>query len=158
MVLVHLNQHHCSKLRAAGERKHCFALKKVKKHDIVQQKQVEHIMSEKAIWEGVSHPFIVSMYTSFQDATYMYMLLEFVVGGEVFAHLRRMGKFSNNHTRFYVGQIVLALDYLHSENICYRHLKPENLLLDMDGYIKMTDFGFAKKVEDRYMPPPAALT
>jgi len=79
----------------------------------------------------------------------MYMLLEFVVGGEVFAHLRRMGKFSNNHTRFYVGQIVLALDYLHSENICYRHLKPENLLLDMDGYIKMTDFGFAKKVEDR---------
>ena len=78
------------------------------------------------------------------------MLEEYIIGGEVFSHLRRAGRFSNDTTRIYAGEIVLAIEYLHSLDMIYRDLKPENLLLDHTGHIKITDFGFAKKVEDRY--------
>merc|ERR1712021_73057 len=71
------------------------------------------------------------------------------IGGELFTHLRKAGKFNNDHTRFYAAQIVMALQYLHNDSIVYRDLKPENLLLDLTGYLKITDFGFAKKVEYR---------
>ena len=79
------------------------------------------------------------------------MLEEYVIGGEMFSHLRRAGRFSDDTTRFYASQIVLALEYLHGKDIVYRDLKPENLLIDINGNIKITDFGFAKKVEDRYV-------
>lgn len=77
--------------------------------------------------------------------------MEYVIGGELFSHLRRAGRFNNEVTRFYAAEIVLALEYLHSLNIVYRDLKPENLLIDSQGHIKITDFGFAKRVEDRYI-------
>ncbi|KAI7869525.1 protein kinase, X-linked [Spinellus fusiger] len=77
------------------------------------------------------------------------MVQEYVIGGELFRHLRRAGRFPNETTRFYTAEIVLAIDYLHSKQIVYRDLKPENLLLDMTGHIKITDFGFAKKIEGR---------
>lgn len=77
------------------------------------------------------------------------MLLEYIIGGEVFSHLRKAGRFSNEMTKFYAAEIVLAVEYLHTMDIIYRDLKPENLLLDRAGHIKITDFGFAKKVEDR---------
>lgn len=77
------------------------------------------------------------------------MLQEYVIGGELFRHLRKSGRFSNDTARFYAAEIVLALEYLHSKDIIYRDLKPENILLDHRGYIKITDFGFAKKVVDR---------
>ena len=77
------------------------------------------------------------------------MLLEYVLGGELFSHLRRAGRFSNDVSKFYAAEITMALEYLHAKNIVYRDLKPENLLLDDRGHIKITDFGFAKVVEDR---------
>jgi protein kinase X len=77
------------------------------------------------------------------------MLLEYVIGGELFSHLRKAGRFTNDMTRFYAAEIVLAIEYLHSRDIIYRDLKPENLLLDSKGHVKITDFGFAKRVEDR---------
>lgn len=77
------------------------------------------------------------------------MLLEYVVGGELFSHLRRAGRFTNDMTRFYASEIVLAIEYLHSKNIIYRDLKPENLLIDHQGHIRLTDFGFAKQIVDR---------
>lgn len=88
-------------------------------------------------------------FCTFQDDTNLYMLLEYVVGGELFTHLRRAGRFTNDMTRFYASEIVLAIEYLHSKDIIYRDLKPENLLIDHQGHIKITDFGFAKKVVDR---------
>jgi len=81
--------------------------------------------------------------------TNLYMLMEYVPGGEIFSHLRRAGRFSNETTRFFAASIVLAMQYLHSKDIVYRDLKPENLLLDLKGYLKITDFGFAKQVTDR---------
>lgn len=78
------------------------------------------------------------------------MLMEFVPGGELFTYLRSRGKFSNDTGLFFAAEIVSALEYLHSKDIVYRDLKPENILLDREGHVKLTDFGFAKKVVDRY--------
>lgn len=93
----------------------------------------------------------LTRFTTFQDDRNLYMLLEYVIGGELFSHLRKAGRFTNDMTRFYAAEIVLAIEYLHSRDIIYRDLKPENLLLDSSGHIKITDFGFAKRVEDRYV-------
>jgi serine/threonine protein kinase len=89
-------------------------------------------------------------YCTFQDTTHLYMLQEYVIGGELFSHLRKAGRFTNEMTRFYASEILLAIEYLHAKDMIYRDLKPENLLLDGNGHIKITDFGFAKKVDDRY--------
>ena len=126
-----------------------YAMKILKKAEVVRLKQVEHILSEKEILMSISHPFIVNLYKTFQDEKNLYMLLEYVPGGELFSHLRRAGRFPNETSRFYAAEIVLALQYLHARDIIYRDLKPENLLLDREGHMKITDFGFAKHVEER---------
>ncbi|ORX96454.1 Pkinase-domain-containing protein [Basidiobolus meristosporus CBS 931.73] len=126
-----------------------YAMKVLKKTDVVRLKQVEHINSEKNILAQIQFPFIVNLFCSFQDSKNLYMLLEYIIGGELFSHLRRAGRFTNDMTRFYAAEIVQAIEYLHSKDIIYRDLKPENLLLDERGHIKITDFGFAKSVDDR---------
>eukprot|EP00002_Diphylleia_rotans_P024185 TRINITY_DN476_c0_g12_i1.p1 TRINITY_DN476_c0_g12~~TRINITY_DN476_c0_g12_i1.p1 ORF type:complete len:344 (-),score=68.45 TRINITY_DN476_c0_g12_i1:920-1951(-) len=124
-----------------------YAMKSLKKAEIVRMRQVEHIMSEKNILAQITHPFIVRLYASYQDDRHLYMLFEYVVGGEFFSHLRKARRFSNDTARFYAGGITLAFQYIHSLEIVYRDLKPENLLLDNQGHIKITDFGFAKQIE-----------
>ncbi|XAO24319.1 hypothetical protein I312_103117 [Cryptococcus bacillisporus CA1280] len=126
-----------------------FAMKVLRKSEIVRLKQVEHINSERIILERVRHPFIVELYATYQDQINVYMLLSYIPGGELFSHLRRAGRFSADVTRFYLASIVLAIEYLHSQNVIYRDLKPENLLLDRRGYLRIADFGFAKVVQDR---------
>jgi len=98
---------------------------------------------------AVQHPFIVSMVWSHKDASCLYMLFTFICGGELFSYLRSSGKFSYPTSFFYAAEIVSALEYLHSLSIIYRDMKPENLLLDKEGHLKITDFGFAKKITDR---------
>jgi protein kinase A len=124
-------------------------MKVLKKAEIVRQRQVEHVNAERYILSRVQHPFIVDLYATFQDSLNIYMLLSYVPGGELFTHLRRAQRFTPDVTRFYLATIVLALRYLHSFNIIYRDLKPENLLLDSRGYLRLTDFGFTKIVHDR---------
>ncbi|KAJ2989445.1 hypothetical protein NUW58_g3461 [Xylaria curta] len=84
-----------------------------------------------------------------QDAKNLYMVMDFVEGGELFSLLRKSGRFPNPVAKFYAAEVTLALEYLHSRNIIYRDLKPENLLLDRHGHLKITDFGFAKRVPDK---------
>lgn len=115
-----------------------FALKMLKKSEIIRLKQVEHIKAEKAILSRIAHPFIVNLYSHFQDERHLYMCMEFVVGGELFSQLRKVGRFSNDTARFYAAEIILALQYLHAQHIVYRDLKPENLLIDREGHIKIT--------------------
>ena len=88
-------------------------------------------------------------YWSHHDEAFLYMLLEYVPGGELFTYLRTAQRFNTATSRFYAAEIVSALEYLHARSIVYRDLKPENLLLDKDGHMKITDFGFAKKLSDR---------
>jgi protein kinase A/protein kinase X len=126
-----------------------MALKIMKKSEVIRLKQVEHVKAEKEILLAIAHPFIVNLLTVFQDDKRLCMLLEYVNGGELFSYLRKEGRLPNDDAAFYAGEIILAFQYLHSIHIVYRDLKPENLLIDSDGHMKITDFGFAKTVEDR---------
>lgn len=125
-----------------------FAMKIMRKADIVRLHQVDHIFSEKFLLSRLSCPFIIRLYGTFQDKSQLFMLLEYAVGGELFTYLRRAGRFSLGTTKFYAAEIVCALEYMHNLNIVYRDLKPENLLLDARGHIKIADFGFAKVIPD----------
>jgi len=126
-----------------------LALKIMKKSEVIRLKQVEHVKAEVGILAKIEHPFIVNLLTKFQDDKRLFLLLEFVNGGELFSYLRKEGRLPDADAKFYAGEIVLAFAYLHSKNVIYRDLKPENLLIDCDGHMKITDFGFAKEVEDR---------
>ncbi|CAH0556791.1 unnamed protein product [Brassicogethes aeneus] len=117
--------------------------------DVIRLKQVEHVKNEKHILQEIRHPFIVNLLWCNRDDTCIYMLFEYVCGGELFSYLRNAGRFSTSTGNFYSAEIVSALEYLHSKSIVYRDLKPENLLLDKEGHLKITDFGFAKKLTDR---------
>jgi len=126
-----------------------YALKMLKKSEVIYLKQVEHVKMEKQILASIKFPFIVNLVGAFQDELNLYLLLEYVIGGEFFSHLRKAGRFPNDTSKFYAAQISLVFQYLHDRTILYRDLKPENLLLDKVGNCKVTDFGFAKKVEYR---------
>ncbi|CAI4224907.1 unnamed protein product [Auanema sp. JU1783] len=126
-----------------------FALKVLNMHKVVQTRQVQHVHSEKEVLNKLQHPFIVQLFSTDKDEKNLYMIMEFVPGGELFSYLRASRVFSNSMSRFYAAEIVSALDYIHSKNIVYRDLKPENLMLTKEGHIKMADFGFAKELKDR---------
>lgn len=124
-------------------------MKMLKKDNIVKMKQVEHTLNEKKILSSIDFPFVVKLAYSFKDNSNLYMILEYVSGGEMFTHLRKTGRYSEENACFIASQIVLTFEYLHYLNIIYRDLKPENVLYDNNGYIKITDFGFAKIIKDR---------
>ncbi|GAB1302920.1 cAMP-dependent protein kinase catalytic subunit PRKX [Apodemus speciosus] len=131
-------------------RRYC-ALKIMSIPDVIRLKQEQHVQNEKAVLKEINHPFLIKLLWTGHDNHFLYMLMEFVPGGELFTYLRNRGRFSSVAAIFYATEIVCAIEYLHSKEIVYRDLKPENILLDREGHIKLTDFGFAKKLVDRDM-------
>jgi len=126
-----------------------FALKAIKKAQIVELQQQSHIVNEKRIMEQMSCPFLVNLRGTYKDKYRLYLLLDVCLGGELFTILRRRRYFNEDTSRFYAACVVQAFAYMHSKKIIYRDLKPENLVLDNNGFLKVTDFGFAKVVEDK---------
>lgn len=126
-----------------------FALKYLKKIDMLQQDQVQHVFNEKDIQINCDTIFIVRLYKTFQDSKYLYFLMESCLGGDLWTYLqKRKGRMVPEiHARFYAACVLEAIAYLHERNYIYRDLKPENLLIDARGYIKLTDFGFAKSLK-----------
>jgi len=121
-----------------------YAMKILDKKFIVKKNQVSHTQTERALLEKLKHPFIVRLNYAFQDSKRLYFLTEFLQGGELFFHLRRNSGYKEKAVRFYMCQILLALEYMHNNNYIYRDLKPENILIDKEGNIKLTDFGLSK--------------
>eukprot|EP01084_Bolivina_argentea_P235365 396072_1 len=121
-----------------------YALKVLKKKELVKRKQVVHTQTERRVLAGIDNPFIVSLRYSFQSDAKLYMVLTFFNGGELFFHLKNEGRFSQKRSKYYSAEICLALKCLHGSGIIYRDLKPENVLLDHEGHIKITDFGLSK--------------
>ena len=126
-----------------------LAFKQLKKYDIIKFKQVDHLKNETFILYSLEHPFIVRMEGLAQDKKFLYIAMEYIAGGELFNYLRSQGKFSANQACFYAAQVTLIFEYLHSLNVVYRDLKPENLLIGPEGYLKLADFGFAKVISGR---------
>lgn len=123
-----------------------YAMKVMRKDAIIAKNQVTHTRDEKNILQSIRHPFIVNLNYAFQTKDKLYMILDYVNGGELFYHLKKEGRFEEARVRLYAAEISSALIHLHSHGIIYRDLKPENILLDSDGHIVITDFGLSKEV------------
>ncbi|XBW34802.1 hypothetical protein QEN19_000368 [Hanseniaspora menglaensis] len=125
-----------------------YAIKVLKKLKIVKMKQIEHTCDERRMLKLVQHPFLIRMWGTFQDSRNLFLVMDYIEGGELFSLLRKSHRFPNPVAKFYAAEVILAIEYLHDHNIIYRDLKPENILLDKYGHIKITDFGFAKEVKN----------
>lgn len=126
-----------------------YAMKVIKKGLIEKYRHVDHTKTERKILGELDHPFLVKLRYAFQSKTKLYMVMDFVNGGELFFHLKRAKLFTVDRAKFYAAEILLALEYLHSQGVVYRDLKAENILVEPSGHIKLTDFGLSKKI---YVP------
>jgi len=126
--------------------KEIFAMKSLRKEDLIDKDQVEHTKTEKRILETINHPFLVNLEYVFQTPEKIFFVMQFMRGGELFQHLRTDQYFPESRAKFYVAIVAMALGHLHSKDIIYRDLKPENILLDERGFVYLTDFGMAKEL------------
>lgn len=125
-----------------------YALKMIYTEDLFRFRQVNHFKNEvEILCMSKKHPFIVELMLHTRLDNYQVMLMEYVPGGELFSWIRKYKQFDIQTVRFYGAQILLALKFLHDRGVVYRDLKPENILINKDGYVKLTDFGFAEKME-----------
>ena len=112
---------------------------------IIDKKSIKSIKSELDLLSNMDSPFIVNMHFAFQDKDNLYLVIDFLSGGDLRFHISRHKKFSEEQTRFFICGLILSLEYIHSNNIIHRDIKPENLVLEKNGYLRVTDFGIAKK-------------
>ncbi|SCU78904.1 LADA_0A08460g1_1 [Lachancea dasiensis] len=127
--------------------KRIYAMKVLSKKVIVKKNEIAHTIGERNILvrtASKSCPFIVGLKFSFQTLADLYLVTDFMSGGELFWHLQKEGRFTEDRAKFYIAELVLALEYLHENDIVYRDLKPENILLDANGNIALCDFGLSK--------------
>ncbi|XP_068331014.1 probable serine/threonine protein kinase IRE [Pyrus communis] len=126
--------------RATGD---LFAIKVLKKADMIRKNAVESILAERNILILVRNPFVVRFFYSFTCTENLYLVMEYLNGGDLYSLLRNLGCLDEDMARVYIAEVVLALEYLHSLNVIHRDLKPDNLLIGQDGHIKLTDFGLS---------------
>ena len=119
-------------------------MKILRKSHLVRRRQIERTRTERKVLSVVNHPFIMKLHYAFQSPDKLYLVLDYCPGGELFFHLSRFRRFPERVARFYSAELLLALGHLHKRGIIYRDLKPENVLLDADGHVKLGDFGLAK--------------
>ncbi|CAJ1973555.1 unnamed protein product [Sphenostylis stenocarpa] len=124
-----------------------YAMKKLKKSEMLRRGQVEHVRAERNLLAEVASHCIVKLYYSFQDAEYLYLIMEYLPGGDVMTLLMREDTLSENVARFYIAQSVLAIESIHKHNYIHRDIKPDNLLLDKNGHMKLSDFGLCKPLD-----------
>lgn len=121
-----------------------YAMKVLSKKLVKQLKQITHTINERQILSKNSCYFLVRLHYAFQTPDKLFMVMDFAAGGELFMHIRENNYLTEERTKFYAAEILLALDWLHRKGVIYRDLKPENVLLDKDGHVKISDFGLSK--------------
>lgn len=124
-----------------------YAIKVIQKRDIRDQKEIDHIREERKMLENLNHPFLIRFHHAFQTGSRLHLILEFANGGDLFGYLLKQKLIPESHCKFYAAEILTALEYLHENGIIFRGLKPEDVLLDSCGHVKLSDFGLAKSVE-----------
>ena len=113
---------------------------------IIDKKSIKSIKSELGLLSNLESPYIVNIHFAFQDKENLYLVMDFLSGGDLRFHISRHNKFSEEQTRFFICGVILSLEYIHSNNIIHRDIKPENLVLENNGYLRVTDFGIAEKI------------
>ncbi|EGR27661.1 protein kinase domain protein [Ichthyophthirius multifiliis] len=121
-----------------------FAMKEMSKSLVITKKSVSSVMNERNLLSMLKHPFLVNMQYAFQDRDNLYLVMDFMAGGDLRFHIGKQRKFNEEQTKFFVTSIFLGLEYLHKNSIIHRDIKPENIVLDGDGYVKITDLGVAR--------------
>lgn len=121
-----------------------YALKSLKKADLVKAHQVEHTTTERYVLEEINSPFLVHLSYAFQTKDKLYIVMDYLTGGEMFFWLKKQSRFAESRAKLYMAECVLAIEAMHEKNIIHRDLKPENILLDKEGHLKIVDYGLAK--------------
>ncbi|EOY25616.1 PREDICTED: serine/threonine-protein kinase tricorner [Theobroma cacao] len=129
-----------------------YAMKKLQKSEMLRRGQVEHVKAERNLLAEVDSKCIVKLYCSFQDDEYLYLVMEYLPGGDMMTLLMRKDTLTEDEARFYVGQTVLAIESIHKHNYIHRDIKPDNLLLDHNGHMKLSDFGLCKPLHSSSFP------
>lgn len=122
-----------------------YAMKTLRKQALIKRNQLLHTKTERNILQNIKHPFLTSLAYAFQTPEKLYLVMDFCGGGELFYWLKRDRRFSESRAKLFAAEILLALEALHQHDIIYRDLKPENILLDLEGHIRLTDFGLSKE-------------
>ena len=125
-----------------------YAMKILNKSFLKKRHQEEHTKTERDLMVKINSPFVINIKFAFQDNSKLYIVTEFMQGGDMFFHLHEIGKFKEDRAKFYFIELTLALEFLHKNNMVYRDLKPENILMDSEGHIKIADFGLSKILEN----------
>jgi p70 ribosomal S6 kinase len=125
-----------------------YAMKVISKKLLKKKNNIQYMKSERDILTKLDHPFIVSLRFAFQSESKLFLVMDFLSGGELFFHLKRRGLLMENDARFYFSEMILAIEFLHNNGIIHRDLKPENVLLKGNGHVCLTDFGLAKEIGD----------
>ena len=125
-----------------------YAMKDMMKSKIIVKKSVHSVMNERHLLTGIDNQFIVNMQCAFQDKENLYLVMDYLPGGDLRYHIGRMRRFNELQTKFFTGCLLLALYDLHQNNIIHRDIKPENLVLDRRGYMRVTDLGIARLRRD----------
>lgn len=125
------------------------AVKKMKKKEMVHKNQVQHVKAERDVLAKAKNPCIVNLRSSFQDDNYLYLIMDYLPGGDLMTLLMRKDILSEEESRFYIAEMILAVESVHILGYIHRDLKPDNVLLDSQGHIKLSDFGLCKHTEIR---------
>ncbi|KAJ3682354.1 hypothetical protein LUZ60_014927 [Juncus effusus] len=129
-----------------------YAMKKLKKSEMLRRGQVEHVKAERNLLAEVDSACIVKLYCSFQDSEYLYLIMEYLPGGDMMTLLMRKDTLTEDEARFYTAETVLAIESIHKRNYIHRDIKPDNLLLDRYGHLKLSDFGLCKPLDTQNFP------
>ncbi|ONM02032.1 AGC (cAMP-dependent cGMP-dependent and protein kinase C) kinase family protein [Zea mays] len=127
-------------------------MKKLKKSEMLRRGQVEHVRAERDLLAEVDSPYIVKLYCSFQDDEFLYLIMEYLPGGDMMTLLMRKDTLTEDESKFYVAETILAIESIHKRIYIHRDIKPDNLLLDRSGHLKLSDFGLCKPLDSSCFP------